>query len=84
MTARVFLFGTQGCHLCEEAEAMAATLERSNFAVDIEIIDIAEQEQWLEKYAIRIPVVYHPESQAELFWPFDIEEFKRFISELKK
>ena len=84
MTTRLFLFGTLGCHLCEEAETMAAVLERSNFDVDIEMIDIAEQEQWQEKYAIRIPVVYHPESRAELFWPFDIEEFKQFISELKK
>lgn len=84
MTTKLLLFGTLGCHLCEEAEAMAAALNHSNLAVDIEIIDIAEQEQWQENYAIHIPVVYHPESRAELFWPFDIEEFKQFISELKK
>lgn len=82
MTTRVFLFGTLGCHLCEEAEAMVAALDHDAYPINIELIDIAEQEQWQDKYAIRIPALYQPESQAELCWPFDINELNQFLSEL--
>ena len=73
------LFGTSGCHLCEEAEMlMAAGFDK----IKLETIDIAEQEQWQEKYAIKIPVLYHSESGNELFWPFtetDVNEFVRAV-----
>ena len=48
----------------------------------VEQIDIAEQEQWQEHYAIRIPVLYHPETQNELGWPFDQAAVAAFISAL--
>ena len=57
----LILLGTLGCHLCEEAELILAEFEQIN----IENIDIAEQEQWQEKYAIRIPVLYHAETKNE-------------------
>ena len=82
MTKKVLLFGTMGCHLCEEAEALVAALEYDSAPIEIELIDIAEQEQWQDKYAIRIPVLYHPQNQAELFWPFDTNELNQFLSEL--
>lgn len=74
------LFGTSGCHLCEEAEIILAA---SFPEIKLEMIDIAEQEQWQEKYAIKIPVLYHRESRKELFWPFsetEVDEFIRVIT----
>lgn len=70
------LFGTSGCHLCEEAEAILAGKIQAQY----EYIDIAEQgqDQWQEKYAIKIPVLLHKESAKELFWPFseiDVDSF---------
>ena len=62
---------------------MVAALEHDADPIKIELIDIAEQEQWQDKYAIRIPVLYQPESQAELCWPFDINQLNQFLSELK-
>ena len=50
--------------------------------MDIESIDIAEQEQWQEKYAIKIPVLYHPETKKELCWPFTQIQVQTFINEL--
>jgi hypothetical protein len=38
--------------------------------------------QWQEKYAIRIPVLYHPETEKELGWPFSQEQAQVFIIEL--
>jgi len=74
---KLILLGTSGCHLCEEA-----ALIMSDFTiVDVELIDIAEQEQWQEKYAIRIPVLYHVDSKSELGWPFGLQQVQQFIDQ---
>ena len=75
---KLMLLGTAGCHLCEEAELILADCKNA----EIELIDIAEQEQWQEKYAIRIPVLYHAETGEELGWPFDLQQAQIFINDL--
>ncbi len=75
---KLILLGTVGCHLCEEAELILAACEHIN----IQNIDIAEQTQWQEKYAIRIPVLYHPETKKELGWPFTLIDVQTFFKEL--
>jgi hypothetical protein len=76
---RLLLLGTSGCHLCEQAEQIINDYPPINHELIIEIIDIAEQEQWQEQYAIRIPVLYHPETEQDLGWPFDQTQVKEFI-----
>ena len=77
---KFILFGTQGCHLCEDAEVILASVVYSfSGALQVENVDIAEKEQWQEKYAIKIPVFYHPETGSELEWPFDRVKLKEFI-----
>ncbi len=69
------LFGTSGCHLCEQAEAI---IKKKIQQQQLEYIDIAEQEKWQDKYAVKIPVLYHKETGTELFWPFsevDVDSF---------
>jgi hypothetical protein len=73
---RLILFGTSGCHLCEQAEDIVNACVPDG----VEYVDIAEQEQWQEQYAVRIPVLYDPETQQELGWPFDQVEVEEFIS----
>ncbi len=75
-----YLFGTLGCHLCEEAEIIIAACGHKQ--INIKHIDIAEHEQWQEEYAIRIPVLYHPETEKELGWPFTQEQAQVFIDNL--
>ena len=72
---RLMLFGTSGCHLCEQAEIIIKACEPDG----VETVDIAEQEQWQEQYAVRIPVLYDPETKQELGWPFDLAEVEGFI-----
>jgi hypothetical protein len=79
---RLLLLGTSGCHLCEQAEQLINGCSLNNLELTIETIDIAEQEQWQEQYALRIPVLYHPETQKELGWPFDQMHVKEFIKGL--
>ena len=80
MMKKLTLFGTLGCHLCEEAEHIIASCDLNQY--NIESIDIAEQEQWQEKYAIRIPVLYHPQSKQELNWPFTALDVNTFFNQL--
>lgn len=79
---RLLLFGTSGCHLCEQAELIINDCLQNNLELTMETIDIAEQEQWQEQYALRIPVLYYPETKKDLGWPFDQTHVKEFIKEL--
>ncbi len=69
------LFGTAGCHLCEEAEVLV----NACLPEGVEVVDIAEQEQWQELYAVRIPVLFDPKTKQELGWPFDLEGVEGFV-----
>lgn len=83
--AHLLLLGTEGCHLCEEAqEIVAACLQEITPIIDIELIDIAEQQEWQPEYAIKIPVLLEPESRRELFWPFDHDQVSHFLQQLDK
>jgi hypothetical protein len=72
----LMLFGTSGCHLCEQAELIINACVPDG----VETVDIAEQEQWQERYAVRIPVLYDSETKQELGWPFGQVEVEDFIS----
>ena len=84
MSIRMILFGTQGCHLCEEAEAVLAKCQSDAQlgALQVDIVDIAEQEEWQKRYGLRIPVLYHQDSGRELDWPFSEQEVREFIAEI--
>ena len=68
------LYGTACCHLCDQAEAI---LREMGMAADH--IDIAEDDELIEKYGIRIPVLKRADTGAELGWPFDAAAVSRFL-----
>ena len=72
------LMGTAGCHLCDDAEALLA--QYVNFETsDIMLVDIAESDALLARYATRIPVLYCPDNAQELNWPFDRQALTQFL-----
>ena len=71
--ADFYLFGTEACHLCEEAEAVL--LQQG---IEFKFQDIMENEEWLQKYALKIPVLLHIGSQQQLDWPFDGQKVQSF------
>lgn len=71
------LFGTLGCHLCEVAEAELLPLVEHGLLV--ELVDIVEQEDWLTRYALRIPVLRRIDTGEELDWPFEGEQVASFL-----
>jgi hypothetical protein len=71
------LFGTLGCHLCELAEEELLPLVEHG--LQVELVDIADDEQWVEVYSLRIPVLRRSDTGAELNWPFDAEQVVAFL-----
>jgi glutaredoxin len=68
------LYGTACCHLCEEAQAIL-----QGMGIEAEHVDIADDDELLEKYGIRIPVLKRVDTGAELGWPFDAAAVSRFL-----
>ncbi|MBD9458599.1 glutaredoxin family protein [Pseudomonas sp. PDM05] len=71
------LFGTLGCHLCENAESEIMPLVEHGLMV--ELVDIADSEALFESYGLRIPVLRRVDTGAELDWPFDSGQVVAFL-----
>lgn len=75
------LYGTLGCHLCEEAEALLAeALHRQVQSIDLVSVDIADHDEWMARYGMRIPVLRHASSGLELDWPFGEADLDSFLA----
>lgn len=74
----LILYTTSGCHLCEEAAAMLKYLQ-SQMPFQLEPVDIATDEALVESYGIRIPVVKLKSSEAEIGWPFSLEDLTALL-----
>ncbi|MGH8493581.1 MAG: glutaredoxin family protein [Moraxellaceae bacterium] len=71
------LYGTQGCHLCDEAELLlkkAAAARR----IDWQYVDIALDEALVSRYGERIPVLISADGR-ELGWPFSLLDILRLL-----
>ena len=75
MNLILYLYGTSSCHLCEEA---AALLQDLNLCWSE--VDIAEDEELLQSYGLKIPVLYRADNQTELCWPFSGNDILVFIN----
>ncbi len=81
MPIHLILYGTYGCHLCELAqELLVQPLAESRVTVDE--VDILDDPALEERYGVRIPVIRHAETDAELDWPFDADELATFLAQL--
>lgn len=74
----VLFFTTSACHLCEQAKEVIGLLP-AEFSLSLEPLDIVEDEQLLDRYGTRIPVLYDPETTLELGWPFDRELARQYF-----
>lgn len=78
---KVYLYSTAGCHLCEHAKAVVWPL-LLQYQFRLMEIDIADNDELIALYGIRIPVLASPVSTRELNWPFNADEVDAFFSEL--
>lgn len=70
----VLLYMTCGCHLCEQAETWLQSA-----GARVETVEIADDDELLERYGVRIPVVRWQETGEELDWPFDAMAIQRWL-----
>ncbi|MGB1262190.1 MAG: glutaredoxin family protein [Cognaticolwellia sp.] len=68
MSEKFNLYGTLGCHLCDDALALCTAVMSAS---DINVVDIIDDEALLEQYRISIPVLERISDQKKLFWPFE-------------
>lgn len=72
-------YTTEGCHLCEEAEALLLQI-RLPRPVPVSAIDISESPDLVERYGTRIPVLRRSDSGRELSWPFSTADVQHFVA----
>lgn len=71
------LFGTLGCHLCEEALLQLTPLMHQG--LQVASIDIVQDLACLERYGVRIPVLQRLDTYTELDWPFSTARVRVFL-----
>jgi hypothetical protein len=74
------LYTTTGCHLCEEALALAMRARHEGHSLEICEVEISESESLMAAYGVRIPVVRIEGQDAELGWPFSYEQLIEYLS----
>ncbi|WP_068546414.1 glutaredoxin family protein [Thalassotalea crassostreae] len=70
------LYGTEGCHLCDDAELLCQQLLNKD---DYRNVDIVSDDTLVELYSTSIPVLEHIESHTALYWPFNLQQLQEFI-----
>lgn len=74
------LMETSHCHLCEMAAQLLSPYVDAGIC-RVELVDIADDNDLLESFGERIPVVLHEQSGAELGWPFDAETLDHWLQQ---
>lgn len=72
------VYSKQGCHLCEDAEAIVDEL-CAELGVDWERVDIAEDPALMAAYGEQIPVIFVDGKQHD-FWRVDPARLRRALS----
>lgn len=70
----LLLYVRLGCHLCWQVRQ-----DLARYGIAHEAIDIDEDEALRAQYDVLVPVLYHPQSERELIYPFDEEALFSFI-----
>jgi hypothetical protein len=64
------LYGTLGCHLCDDAEQLLVQAQ-AVLPIAWRTVDIALEQNLMTKYGASIPVLINEEGQS-LHWPFSL------------
>ncbi|PCM43351.1 glutaredoxin family protein [Marinobacter sp. ANT_B65] len=74
----LFFYTTSQCHLCELAEALLVNTPMPA-PVPVDVVDIAQSEELVQRYGTRIPVLRRSDTGQELDWPFDRDQLLTFL-----
>lgn len=75
----ITLYTTLGCHLCEHAkDRLWPALSSGEWR--LEEVDIADSDDLMQRYGVRIPVVARAGKREELDWPFDEHQLEQWLA----
>jgi hypothetical protein len=77
------LYSTPGCHLCELAKDILWPL-LDEFTLRLDEVDIADCDELVERYGVRIPVLAFADTDEELNWPFDQHQARAFLANISR
>lgn len=72
--SEVILYTRPDCHLCDLAAQMLEQCTVNWYRVDVE-----SDLELIRKYGSHIPVLYRPDVDKELYWPFSAETVRAFV-----
>lgn len=75
----LILYTTAGCHLCELADAILQNLA-SQYQLTIIPTEIGDDDDLVERYGIRIPVVQFTDN-TEIGWPFEQHDIETKLTQ---
>ncbi len=88
MTVLFHLYSSEGCHLCEQAQAIIVNVIPDHQIKLVDIIDDeienslsvdTEGKTLVELYGVHIPVLKRLDDNTKLFWPFDESQVVELI-----
>ncbi|MEH6549674.1 MAG: glutaredoxin family protein [Pseudomonadales bacterium] len=74
----IYLYTTLGCHLCEQAMELAQPIAEDMGAVILPV-EIADSDDLMQRYGVRIPVLALEGIEQDLGWPFDAAQFSDWL-----
>ena len=72
------MYTRTGCHLCEQAQAVIEPWLQP-YGLELASIEIADSDDLLERYGVRIPVVRLEGAAQDLGWPFDGDALRHYL-----
>lgn len=82
----LILYSTDGCHLCDEAEALLLEQQKYSKSLRWQVIDIANDDALFDRYGWLIPVLCKTPGASvedvgdELRWPFNAQALREFLA----
>ena len=74
----LILYSTKACHLCELAFDLL--IQEVRVPKDqISVIDIADDDQLIDRFGVHIPVLENPVTGDQLFWPFSAQDVCSYL-----
>lgn len=77
---QLVLYTTSHCHLCEQALELLIKL-KEQYPIHWLTKEISNDDDLIDKYGIRIPVIQRLDNQAELNWPFSEDDIVMLIKD---
>jgi glutaredoxin len=80
---KLTLYTTDGCHLCEHAEALLERVAQTEPDLSWSKVDIASSDELMDRYGIRIPVIQLESADYDLGWPFSDADVLHYLAQFK-